>query len=128
MFKAMFEEISPTSAFIRKDVRSRFISEFNITDEKDLVLLDNIINKRIPDNINGSYLSEFSWRGYLSFEVNKSHVRSIRLEFNALKILKKYLTPVIMHRLYRYPDGLRYKALKNRFEYEAFKADCEMKL
>ena len=125
MFKAMFEEISPTSAFIRKDVRSRFISEFNIPDEKDLVLLDNIINKRIPDDI---YHCEFSWRGYLSFEINKSIAHSLRPEFNALKILKKYLTPVIIHRLYRYPDGLRYKALKNRFEYEAFKADCEMKL
>ena len=88
-------------------------------------ILDNIINKRIPDDI---YHCEFSWRGYLSFEINKSIAHSLRPEFNALKILKKYLTPVIIHRLYRYPDGLRYKALKNRFEYEAFKADCEMKL
>ncbi len=32
MFKSMFEDISPTTEYIRIDVRNKFINEFNLTD------------------------------------------------------------------------------------------------
>ena len=60
MFKAMFEEVSPTPEFIRKDVCNKFINIFNITDPKELEILDNIINHHIRDD---KFECEFSWRG-----------------------------------------------------------------
>jgi hypothetical protein len=125
MFKAMWEDQSPTPEFIRKDVCNKFINIFNITDPKELKILDNIVNHRIRDD---KFECEFSWRGYFSFEIDKSIAHSLKPEFNALKVLRKYLTPLVIHRLYRYPDGLRFNMLRRSFEYKSFKIDSEMKL
>ena len=117
MFKSMFEDISPTTEYIRIDVRNKFINEFNLTDRDDIQLLDNILQHHFP---NDKVVCDLSWRGYITFEINKSIMYALKPEFNALKVLRKHLTPIIIHRLYRYPDGLRFCELRDKYEYKCF--------
>ena len=97
--------------YIRMDVKRLFITKFKIKEQSDIDIITNIIERRI----NVHNCPNYSWRGYYTFGVDKKLLYSVKVEYSALKILSKYLKPRIIHHLYKYPNGTRFKTLKKKY-------------
>ena len=113
-----YEREGPNSEYIRKDVKKKFMNTFKINSQ-DEQIVENILKRRIPVDF-----IKYSWRGYATFGIVDSIMYQTRVEFSSLKVLRCHLVPIINHRLYRYPDGLRLKKLRQHFELGKFKLDC----
>ena len=113
-----YEREGPNSEYICKDVKKKFMSTFKI-DSQDEQIVENILKRRISVDF-----PKYSWRGYVTFGLVDSIMYQTKVEFSSLKVLRCHLVPIINHRLYRYPDGLRLKKLRQHFELGKFKLDC----
>ena len=83
--------------YIRMDVKSQFIMKFQIKEQSDIDIITNILERRI----NVHNCPNYSWRGYYKFGIDKKLLYSAKVEYNALKVLSKYLKPRIIHHLYK---------------------------
>lgn len=94
--------------YIRMDIKRQFIMKFKIKEQADINIVINILELRI--NVNNC--PKYSWRGYYTFGIDKKILYETKVEYNALKVLSKYLKPRLIHHLYKWPNGLRFKTLK----------------
>jgi len=94
--------------YIKNDVKKLFINQFNITNETDIKIITSVLDRIIArENI-----SSYSLKEYYDYQINRRLVQRTKVEYDVLKVLSKYLKPRIIHHLYKYPNGLRFKKLK----------------
>jgi len=107
--------------YMKYDIKKELMDKLNIINETDITIITNIINKRIT-YIN---MSSFSLEEYFTFEKRDDLILTTYIEYRTLKTLRKhrafkifnkYLKPRIIHRLYKYPNGLRFNKIKNNYE------------
>ena len=105
------EYYSVNIEYIRMDVKRQFITKFKIKKQENIDIITNIIERRI----NVHNCPNYSWRGYYTFGIDKKLLYSVKVEYNALKVLSKYLKPRLIHHLYKYPNGMRFITLKEKY-------------
>jgi len=119
-----YECLGPTCEEVRLDLFTNF-TWFNVKNFPDCFtnpnIIKSIIHKVVPDG-----RDDFgSHRGYATFvrhelykEVNqelKEYMVNYILEKRAWKKLRRHLTPLIIHKLYKPVTGLRYQKSKESF-------------
>jgi len=118
-----YQNEGPTVEEMKKDIKKKFMDtdKYSTIWKKELPYL---YLKAINDTIEElKTWPVVSWRGwwstkeYKEFAVfEKSEIKYNQyMKIRAMKKLSKLLIPIVKHRLYRFPDGLRIKEVRKSF-------------
>ena len=118
-----YQNEGPTVEEMKKEIKEKLTDtgEHSTMWKKEIPYLYlKAVNDTIEKNKNWPVVS---WRGWYTFKQDNelSILKKSKKKYNqymkirAMKKLSKLLIPIVKHRLYRFPDGLRIKEVRKSF-------------